>query len=158
MKMYPQSHFLFSLLIALILAKLHIFDYRIALIIALVAVFMDIDHFIIFIIKRKDWKLKDAWNAEVKGNFKHAKTFIHHWLGLILITAITVALFFVNKTLFWIIGLAYYTHMFLDYAHLNVLKIKERMTIKEFGLIERINKFELLFDIFLLIGIILLLI
>ncbi len=156
--MYPQSHFLFSLLIALILAKLNIFDYRIALLIALVAVFVDIDHFIIFVAKRKDWKLKDAWNADVKGNFKNARTFIHHWLGFILITAIIITLFFINKNLFWIIGLGYYTHMFLDYAHLNFLKIKERITIKEFGFIEKINKFELLFDIFLLIGIVLLII
>jgi hypothetical protein len=156
--MYPQSHFLFSLLIALILAKLNVFDYKIALLIALVAVFVDIDHLIIFIIKRKDWSIKDAWNAEVKGRFRNARTFIHHWLGFLLITAVIVSLFFVNKNLFWIIGLGYYSHMFLDYAHLNILKIKEKLVIKGFGLVERINKFELLFDIFMLIGIVLLLI
>lgn len=154
--MYPQSHFLFSLLIALIFVKFNVFNYKIALFIALFAVLMDIDHFIIYIIKRKEWSLKDAWNADVKGKFKHARTFIHHYLGFILITILIIVLFFINKNLFYIFSLAYYSHMFLDYAHLNVLKIKEKMIIKEFGIIERINKFELLFDIFLVIGIVLL--
>ncbi len=155
--MYPQSHFLFSLLVALIFVKFAVFDYRIALLIALVAVLIDLDHFIIYIIKRKEWSLKDAWNADVKGKFRNARTFIHHYVGFMIITLIIVGCFFVNKNLFWILGLGYYTHMFLDYAHLNVLHIKEKMTLKEFGLIERINKFELLFDIFLAIGIVLLL-
>lgn len=155
--MYPQSHFLFSLLTALIFVKLNVFDYKIALLIALVAVLIDIDHFILFIIKRKEWSFKDAWNADVKGKFRHARTFIHHYLGFILITTFIVVLFFINKNLFWIIGLGYYSHMFLDYAHLNVLKIREKKIIRGFGLMEKINKFELLFDIFLIVGIILLL-
>lgn len=151
--MYPQSHFLFSFLIALIFVKFNVFDYRIALLIATLAIFIDIDHFIIYIIKRKDWSLKDAWNAEVKGRFRHARTFIHHYLGFILITILIIVLFFINKNLFWIFSIGYYSHMFLDYAHLNFLKIKEQTTIKKFGFVEKINKFELLFDIFLIIGI-----
>lgn len=154
--MYPQTHFLFSFLIALIFVKFNVFNYKIALLIAIVALLIDIDHFIIFIIKRKEWNLKDAWNAEVKGKFKHARTFIHHYLGFILITIFIIILFFINKNLFWIVGLGYYSHMFLDYAHLNVLKIKEKMIIKEEGFIMKVDKFEILFDIFLVIGIILL--
>lgn len=156
--MYPQSHFLFSLLTALILVKFNVFGYWIALFIAIVAILVDIDHLIIFAIKRKEWNLKDAWNSEVKRKFRHARTFIHHYLGFILITIFIIILFFINKNLFWIIGFGYYSHMFLDYAHLNVLKIKERIVIKKFGLTERMDKFELLFDIFLAVGIILLLI
>ncbi len=156
--MYPQSHFLFSLLIALVLANFGIFTYGIAFLIAFASVFVDIDHFIIFAVKRKEWNLKDAWNSEVKRKFKHARTFIHHYLGFVLMTFITTILFFINKNLFWIIGLGYYSHMFLDYTHLNVLKIKERVTIKEFGLIERMDKFELMFDMALLIGIVLVII
>lgn len=155
--MYPQSHFLFSFFIALIFVKYSIFDYKIALLIALFAVFIDIDHLIIFIIKRKEWSLKDAWNAEVKGKFKNARTFIHHYVGIIIMTILVVILFFINRNLFWIVCLGYYSHIFLDYSHLNILKIKEKIILKGFGLVEKINKFELLFDIFLLIGIILLL-
>ncbi len=155
--MYPQSHFLFAFFISLIFVKYGLFDYKIALLIAVIAVLVDIDHFINFVIKKGDYSLKDAWNAGVLKHMRE-RTFIHHYLGFILISAAIVLLFFLNRTWFWIIGLAYYSHMFLDYAKLNVLKIKGRITIKEAGLVERINKFELMFDIFLVIGIVLLVI
>lgn len=155
--MYPQSHFLFALFISMIFVKYNVFDYKIALLIAVIAVFVDIDHFINFIVRKGDYSLRDAWNA---GILKHMKerTFIHHYKGFILITAIIVVLFFLNKTWFWIISIAYYSHIFLDYAKLNVFRIKGKITIKESGFVEKINKFELLFDIFLIIGIVLLVI
>lgn len=155
--MYPQSHFLFALLIASIFAKYGVFDYKIALLIAVFAVLVDIDHFINFAIHKKDYSLKDAWNAGVLKHMKE-KTFIHYYLGFILISAVIILLFFFNRTWFWIIGISYYSHIFLDYAKLNILKIKGRVTIKEAGLAEKINKFELLFDIFLVIGIVLVII
>jgi hypothetical protein len=153
--MYPQTHFLFSFFVALIFVKLGIFDYKIALFVALVAIFIDLDHYITFIFKYKEMSFKDAWNKAVKGLYA-GRSFIHHIIGFIVVTALIISLYFFSKTLFWIIGLGYYTHMFLDYAHLNVLKIKEKMTIKGFGITEKINKFEVLLDIFLLIGIALL--
>ena len=155
--MYPQTHFLFSFLIALIFAKYGVFDYKIAFFIAILAVLMDIDHFIVFALKKHNYSLKDAWNADIGGKYK-GRTFLHHYSGFILITIIVTILFFLNKTWFWIIALSYYSHIFLDYAKLNILKIKEKMTINELGFKEKINKFELLFDIFLVIGIVLLLI
>lgn len=150
--MYPQSHFLFSLLIALIFVKFGVFDYKIALFIGIFAVLIDLDHYITFIFKYKEMNFKDAWNKAVKGLYA-GRSFIHHTAGFVLITALVILLYYFNKTWFWIIGLGYYTHMFLDYAHLNILKIKEKMTIKEFGITEKINKFEILLDIFLVIGI-----
>jgi len=155
--MYPQSHFLFAFFIAIIFVKFNIFGYEIALLIAVLAVLVDIDHFIIFVIRKGDYSLRDAWNA---GILKHIKerTFIHHYVGFILLTTIIVLLFFLNRTWFWIITLAYYSHMFLDYAKLNILKIKGKRIIKKAGFIEKISNFELLFDIFLMIGIILFLI
>ena len=155
--MYPQTHFLFSFFLATIFVKLGVFNYKIALLIAGIAVFMDIDHFIVYALKKHDCSLKDAWNGAVKGKYK-GRTFIHHYSGFILITLIIIALFFLNKTGFYILGLAYYSHMFLDYTKLNILNIKGKITIKEVGFTEKINKFELLFDIFLIIGIVLLVI
>ena len=153
--MYPQSHFLFSFLIALIFVKFGVFDYKIALLVGVVAVLIDLDHYITFIFKYKEMNFKDAWNKAVKGIYA-GRSFIHHTIGFVLITALIILLYYFNKTWFWIIGIGYYTHMFLDYAHLNVLKIREKTTIKFEGFKERINKFELLFDIFLIIGIVLL--
>ena len=152
--MYPQSHFLFAFFISTILVKLGIFNYKLAFIISIFAVLIDIDHFIIFILKKHDYSLKDAWNAHVEKKYR-GKAFLHHPLVFILITCLTIALFFINMEWFWIVGLSYYSHMFLDYSKLNILKIKEKVTIKEAHFIEKINKFEILFDISLFIGILL---
>ena len=155
--MYPQTHFLFSLLVATILAKFGLFTYQTAFFVALVGLFVDIDHYIEFVLKYKKVNLRDSWNKAVKGLY-HGRSFIHHKIGFALITAIVIALFYLNRNLSWILGLGYYTHMFVDYAHLNVLKIKEKMKIKEAGWVMKINKFELMLDIFLFLGLILLII
>jgi len=153
--MYPQSHFLFSFLVASIFVKFGVFDYKVALFIAVFAVLVDLDHFLNFVFRRGDYSLKDAWNAVVVKHFP-GRTFIHHWIGFILITALVIGLYYWNITWFWIIGLGYYTHMFLDYAKINILKIKGIEVIREAGFVMKLSKFEVLFDIFLLVGIILL--
>ena len=154
--MYPQTHFLFSYLVALILAKFGVFDYKVAFFVAIVGLFVDLDHFIKFALRFNDFSLKDAWNRAVRGVYA-GRTFIHHEIGVIIITFLIAGLFFVNRNLFWIFGLGYYSHLFVDYTHLNILKIREKMQMKEAGFVMKINKFEVLFDIFLIVGIILLL-
>ena len=153
--MYPQSHFLFSFLVASIFVKFGVFDWRVALFVAIFAVVIDVDHFLNFAFKRDDYNLKDAWNGCVVRHFI-GRTFIHHWIGFIVMTAIVVGLYYWNMTWFWIIGLGYYTHMILDYAKINILKIKGVEVIREAGFVMRLNKFEAMFDIFLIIGIVLL--
>src|SRR3989339_403532 len=101
--MYPQSHFLFSFLVVSVFVKLGVFDFRVALFVAIFAFLVDV----------------------------------------------------YNLNLFWIVGLGYYTHMILDYAHLNFLKIKGRLSLRFGGFVERIGKFEALFDIFILMGMVL---
>ncbi len=153
--MYPQTHLLFSYFVALIFVKFTVFDHNTAIFVALVALLIDVDHYLTFIFKYKEMDFKHAWNKAVKGVYK-GRSFIHHKIGFAVITAIVVVLYFIDRNLFWIIGLGYYSHMFLDYAHLNFLKIRGKMTFKEFGIVERIGKFEVLLDVFLIIGIILL--
>ncbi len=153
--MYPQTHFLFSWLVGLIFAKFGVFSYKVAFFIGVAAVLVDIDHYLVYIFKRKDMSLRHAFNKMSLG-FMGGRSFLHHLTGFILVTAVVGFLYFYNSDWFWIIGLGYYTHMLFDYAHLNILKIKGKMTIKNLGFVERINKFEVLLDIFLAIGIVLL--
>jgi hypothetical protein len=141
----------------MILVKFGILDYRLALFVAIFAVLVDLDHFIKFAFRKKDYSLKDAWNAATTKHYQE-RTFIHHSVGFAIFSLVIVVLYFINKNVFLVVGLGYYTHIFLDYGHLNILKIKGTRTIKEMGFIERIGKFELMFDIFLIIGIALLMI
>ena len=154
--MYPQTHFLFSWLVGLILAKFGVFDYKVAFFVGLAGLLVDVDHYIVFLFryKLKDFSLKDAWNRAVRGLYA-GRSFIHHEIGFTLITIIFVFLFNINRMWFWILALGYYSHLFVDFGHLNILKIREKMTFKEFGIVERINKFEVLLDIFLIIAILL---
>lgn len=154
--MYPQSHFLFAFFISVILVKFGVLNYQTALIIAVFAVLVDLDHFILFALKKHDYSLKDAWNAHV-GKRYEGKVFFHHKYGIIFMTFLTILLFFISTNWFWIIGISYYSHMFLDYFKLNIIHIRKKfITIKEAGFIEKINNFELFFDLFLSIGIFLL--
>lgn len=160
--MYPQTHFLASFFIALAFLKLDIisgFNYWHVFYVALVGLAVDIDHYITFLIKYKykDFSLKDAWNRAVKGMYR-GRSFVHHSIGIFIVTGILLWLFFNYRILFWIFALGYYSHLLVDYAHLNVLKIREKMTFREMGFFTRINKFEVLLDLFLIVGIILLLI
>lgn len=153
--MYPQSHFLFTFLIAEIFVKLNIFNHYTALLTALIALLIDTDHFIYYSIKHKDLSLKHAWNTAVSGRMKE-RTFIHFRLGFIITTAIIILLYFINPTISLILLIAYFTHMFLDYTHLNILKVKGKYTEKIEGFTIKISKFEVWFDILLIIIIILL--
>ena len=144
---------MFSFLIASIFVKFGVFNWKIALFVGLFAVFIDLDHFLNFVFRRGDYSLRDAWNAVVIRHFT-GRTFIHHWVGFIIITLIIIGLYYWTMIWFWVIGLSYYTHMFLDYAKINILKIRGTETIKEEGFVMRISKFEIMFDIFLVVGII----
>ena len=157
--MYPQTHFLFSVLVGMIFFKFGVINFQAVWLVGLVGMLIDIDHYIIFIFryKGKDFSLKDAFNRAVKGLYA-GRSFIHHEIGFILITIILVFVFYSNLFLFWIFALGYYSHLILDFGHFNILKIKEKMTFREEGFVMRINKFEVLLDIFLVIGIVLLII
>jgi len=51
----------------MLFVKFGVFDYRIAFFVALVGLFVDIDHFIVYAFKYKEIDLKHAWNKAVKG-------------------------------------------------------------------------------------------
>ena len=153
--MYPQSHFLFSYLVGMVFAKLGVIDYRAALFVGLVGMLIDVDHYVNFLFRKKDFSLKDAWNAVVVSHFR-GRTFIHHEIGFVIVSLIFVGLYFYNSYLFWIFALGYYSHLILDFGNFNFLKIRGKMRFQEEGYVMKITKFEILFDVFLVIAIVLL--
>ena len=113
--MYPFSHFLFAFLIGKIFVKLGFLNHDLVMLVAVIAVLIDVDHFVFYSVKHKDWNLKHAWNASVLGHEKE-RTFIHFKWGFLIITLVFVVLYFFNFTVFLILALAYYSHIFLDFA------------------------------------------
>lgn len=150
--MHPFSHFLFALLIGEVFVKFGFLSHDLALLVAIIAVLIDVDHFIYYSVKHRNWDLKHAWNAAVSG-YEEERTFIHHKIGFIILTLIIATTYFLNQTLSIVLALAYYSHMFLDYTHINILKIKGTIKEEIDGYNIKIQKYELLFNILLFIGI-----
>jgi hypothetical protein len=151
--MYPQTHFLFSWLVALILVRLNIINYKIVFFVVLFSVLVDLDHYLSYIITYKKINFKKAWNNHVQYSSRE-KNFIHNKVGFLVITLISVLIYFINKNVFWILVLSYYGHILLDFIHIKHLKFREKITLNFLGFSQKITKIEVLFDILLVITLI----
>ena len=147
--MYPQTHFLVPFALAEILVKLGLFNHKLALIAGVVGVIIDLDHYLHRIIIHHDFSVKSAWNKAILQHDIHGeRTFIHHWSGLVAVTIILLALFFLSWHVSVALFLGYYSHLFLDGLHLH---IKKRWKFKEGGLIFKIPVYEIILDIILVL-------
>ena len=150
--MYPQTHFLFVLLLGLILSKLNYLNWKLAFLAAFLSSIIDIDHYIEHIIhnKKDRFSLKKTWNDAIHYNKFYEWSFIHRWQGMLLITLLIIALTFLNTTSAIIIALAYYSHMILDYININ-FKAKNMVHIKEKKIFIDIPYYEIIMDLLLLL-------
>tara|TARA_Y100000310_G_scaffold89923_1_gene87166 strand:+ start:115504 stop:115974 length:471 start_codon:yes stop_codon:yes gene_type:complete len=156
--MYPQTHFLFVLLLGLTFTKYGYLNWKLSLLAAFLSSVIDIDHYIEHIIhnKKDRFSLKKTWNDAIHYNKFYEWSFIHRWQGMLLVTLIVVILFIFNWTWALVIALAYYSHMILDYININY-KAKHMVHIKEWKIFIDIPWYEIVFDLLLILGIIFLL-
>ena len=150
--MYPLTHFLFPFFIAQIFVKLNYLDYKLAIITGIIAVLIDLDHWIYRIIKFHEFNPKNAWNNAVKKHDPKERTFLHHKPGMILIASLTLILLFFSWKSALILALAYYSHILLDNLH---LKLKSYLKMEEEGFIFKIPFYEIIFDLILILLIVL---
>jgi hypothetical protein len=153
--MYPFAHFLLPLLIGQILVKLNLFSYKLAFAAALVGLLLDVDHFVWYVYKYKSWNLRKAWNADVRYHVQE-RTFIHHKLGFVIGTIITVILLIININIGLVAAIGFYSHFFLDHIPLNLFHIKGQIKENIDGFLVRIPIYEIIINIILLIGVIVL--
>jgi hypothetical protein len=156
--MYPQSHFLVPFFLGLVLKKFNLMSLEGAIISGIIGVLIDLDHYIYYALKVKKnrFSLRNAWNNSSTYHGFSARTFIHYWPGMIIISIIILILLLYNWKFALILGLAYYSHIILDHKMLNLDHLKT-LRFKIFRLIIRLQPFELILDILCLIGIIILL-
>ncbi|MBW2963223.1 metal-dependent hydrolase [Candidatus Woesearchaeota archaeon] len=152
--MYPQTHFLAALFLGEVLLKLGVLSQKTVVVCAVLAVLIDLDHWAAFMIRHHEFSLKKAWNAATVKH-ENERTFIHHRTGFIIMAAILLITFLFNRLVFWVLGTAYLSHMFLDYVH--VIE-KKNFRFKELGFWINITGFELVLDFVLIFVIILLLV
>ena len=154
--MDPHTHFLFPFVIAFILSKLNIISWKFALVCGFIGAFVDIDHYVEHILHSKSNKfsLKDTWNNAMRFHHFEERSFIHDINGAAILTVIFVIILFFNWKISLILAIGYYSHLFLDYIHIN----KERfLKWKISTLYIRESNLEMIVDIILVIVLIIVL-
>jgi len=90
--------------------------------VAFISMLIDLDHYIsYYFFHRKDMAFKRIWNECILGHF-HGRSFIHRGEGFLLVTLLLIGVYFLDPTWFFILGLSYYNHYFLDHIHLHMKK------------------------------------
>lgn len=160
--MYPQSHFLFPLLLGEIFIKLGYVDQQFVLVAVLVGVLIDLDHPLKHFFLTGELNLKKAWNA---GVVKHEndRTFIHHKQGILFLSLLHIIAFAYFPYWTAAIAVGYYSHMLLD--HFTVKKGFEDyfpdqdywgpwkpLRLNMFGFQMAIARHEIVFDGVMVVG------
>lgn len=162
--MYPQSHFLFPLLIGLILEKLGYVGYDFVLVAVLVGVFIDADHPIHHFFMTGQLSITATADDAFKRHIDD-RTFLHHKLGMIVMSLFLIIAFAYFP--YWALAVAvgYYSHMLLDHVTADG-RLLDNRTSKDYlgktepiilnvcGYIVQIAKFEIVFDVFCVVGLV----
>jgi len=157
--MYPHTHFLFAYLISLIFVRLGYFSHSQAVFIAILAVLIDLDHYISYVMTKKNFSLRKAYNGCAKGHKKYGKTRFHFMTGIVLVSIVVALLYVYNLKIYsGIIAIAYYSHILLDHIHLNyIIHLDKRFKYNIFGFHTMMSYPEVVFDYINIIAILLLL-
>lgn len=136
--MYPPTHFLAGLTIGAVGAKVGFFDVPEAFSLAALAMLVDLDHYLYFIHKHKSFSLIKAWQAALDKREVGQRTVLHHALGFLIFTAVLIGIWFVNQPWSLLLGLAYYSHILLDYLpvesqrfNFQILKLNFHLSFQE---------------------------
>lgn len=119
-----HTHFLFPFTIGMILTRYGIIPWEYALICGLIGMFIDIDHYIEYVIHTKKFSLRKAWNNASKYHRFEERSFIHHWQGFLIITLMLIVLYFFYYKIALILSISYYSHIVLDYVWIKSKNVK----------------------------------
>jgi hypothetical protein len=160
--MYPQSHFLFPLLIGLILEKLGYVGFDFVLVAVLVGVLVDMDHPLHHFFTTGQLSITATADDAFKKHIDD-RTFLHHKLGMLVTTLFFIILW--KYFPYWTAALTvgYYSHMLLDHVTADG-RLLDNRTDKDYlgkgrpvlvyfcGYTIKIAKFEIAFDALCVVG------
>ncbi|MBI2102356.1 metal-dependent hydrolase [Candidatus Woesearchaeota archaeon] len=148
--MDPQTHFLFPFTLSVLLIKLHLFSWQLALLAGIIGVIIDLDHYAeqIAHAKTNRFSLKATWNNAVRFHRFNQRSFIHDGIGAILITIVLCILAFLTWQVALALALGYYSHLLLDYAR---LKHEKEFCWRLGSLYMKESHLEIILDILLVI-------
>ena len=117
----------------------------------------DIDHLAHYYMRHNKLDVVDCWNKSVEQK-EHNRTFIHKSPGFFYISILSLLLFIIKPSFFYILASSYYTHMFLDKINMKKKQLVEFKTMfqKRFVFFP-INYIEEIFSVFFVVCIMVLL-
>jgi len=137
--MLPSSHFILGIIFSAILFFFGIPLWQI-LIIFSAAVFIDIDHYLIYAVRKKDWNPKNSFNyfIELGGKYKSAKNIKAPFAVLHTIEIIgVISLISIYSQFFFLILVGFLFHCIFDIA--NML-LKGELFVREYSLVLYLNR------------------
>ncbi|MBS3116527.1 metal-dependent hydrolase [Candidatus Woesearchaeota archaeon] len=155
--MNSHTHFLLPLLCALILFQFNLISWPLAILAGIIGILIDVDHYVEHILHAKTnrFSLRATWNNSIKLHRFQQRSFIHDGIGVVLLTVLMGISLFFNWQVVIVAAIGYYSHILLDYLHLN----KERfLKSKILTFYLRESYFEITLDIIIILGIIIVLI
>ena len=147
--MYPHTHFIFGLLLAILGIRLNIINIPLGAALVLFSVLIDLDH----LAGSLSVNPRKIWNNLVQGGDESKIYFMHSYLGFVIVTLIIFLLYFIDIRWMYVLGTAYYFHLSLD--SFNRLITKETRTKKLFGFTFMLPPYYFLADLVGIVGIIL---
>ena len=150
--MLPHTHFLFPFFVGLVLWKMGLWSWELALFAAIIGVIVDIDHYIEHVLhaKKNRFSLIATWNNSVKLHKFEQRSFIHHADGMVVLTLIFAIIVYYSWPIALALSIGYYSHLMLDYTPIRKGKIW-RLKLGDMYVSE--NSSELILDGLLLAGI-----
>lgn len=160
--MYPQSHFLFPLLVGFVLEKFGYVGYDFILVAVLVGVLIDLDHALHHFFKTGHLSITATADDAFKKHIDD-RTFLHHKLGMLVTTIFLIIAFAYFP--YWTLAVAvgYYSHMLLDHVtadgrlldnrtNKDYLGKTEPILLNVCGYVVQIAHFEIVFDVLCFFG------
>ena len=142
--MLPRNHFFLGLIFSLILVNFFNFPLIAGIIILLSSVLIDVDHYLYYVYKKKDWNLKKAYewflggrkkftelSRKQRNEFCHGFAFLHGVEMLILLFVLGRFL----SAYFYFILIGFSFHLFLDIIHQKTVH-------------DRFDKYSIIYDYF----------
>lgn len=132
--MYPPTHFLAGLTIGAVGAKVGFFNAQETWALAALATLIDLDHYFYFVLKHKSISFYGAWQSALNKREAGQRTVIHHILGFFIFTTVLIGLWFIDQKWSLLLGLAYYSHILLDYLPIESQHLKFKILNLKFNL------------------------
>ncbi|MBU2052997.1 MAG: metal-dependent hydrolase [Nanoarchaeota archaeon] len=142
--MLPRTHTFLGIIFSLVIAYSFNLSLIAGIIIFLSSVLIDVDHYLYYVYKKKDWSLKRAYNFFIVGKNKIAslsrkqRNEFYHGFSFLHGIETLVILFILGKFLseyFYYILIGFSFHLFLDIIHQKTIH-------------DRFDKYSIIYDYF----------